>query len=76
MSLTLCFSGKKKQICMCSVQRNIFFPEYFQSDIVKSTVVKAQARKAAVHTQDRKSLLFFKLLCVPQDFPAKQHSEL
>lgn len=53
-----------------------FFLEYFQSAIIKSTVVKAQAWKAAVHTQDRKSLLFFKLLCVLQDFPAKQHSML
>lgn len=56
--------------------RGIFFPEYFQPAIVKSTVVKAQAWEAAVHTQDRKSLLFLKLLCVPQDFPAKQHSML
>lgn len=61
---------------MCSVQRNFFSPEYFQSDIVKSTVVKAAAQKAAVHTPDRKSLLFLKLLCVLQDFPAKQHSSL
>lgn len=53
-----------------------FFLEYFQSAVVKSTVVKAQTWKAAVHIQDRKSLLFFKLLCVPQDFPAKQHSML
>lgn len=61
---------------MCSVTEGYFFPEYFQPAIVKSTVVKAQAWKAAVHTQDRKSLLFLKLLCVPQDFPAKQHSML
>lgn len=66
---------KETDLYVFSTEKH-FFPEYFQSDIVKSTVVKAQARKAAVHTQDRKSLLFFKLLCVPQDFPAKQHSEL
>lgn len=76
ISLALCLSGKEKQICMCSVPEGYFFPEYFQPAIVRSTVVKAQAWKAAVHTQDRKSLLFLKLLCVPQDFPAKQHSML
>lgn len=64
---TACLWQKEMDLYVFSTE-GYFFPEYFQSAIIKSTVVKAQAWKAAVHTQDRKSLLFFKLLLCAAGF--------